>query len=83
MYHVTNRSEAHSLIQGAADVKTKVSSSAFSNEEIKNIFSEDLPIYKNILISDLKNLDNCISAQRSDWYIIRYPQNLQAHSPDS
>ena len=41
MYHVTNRSEAHSLIQGAADVKTKISSSAFINEDIKNIFSED------------------------------------------
>jgi len=60
MYHVTNRSEAHSLIQGAADVKTKISSSAFSNEEIKNIFSDDLPIYENIPVSDLKNLDNCI-----------------------
>ena len=54
MYHITNRSEAQSLINGAADVKTKISSSAFSNEEIKNIFSDDLPIYENIPISDMK-----------------------------
>ena len=60
-YHVKDKDAVKVLISEAKDIKTKVQSSAIINEnEAKHIFSEGLPIFDDITIDKLKDMENCI-----------------------
>ena len=61
MYAINNKEAVKSLVESAKDVQTKMNSSAMlNNEVIENIFSNDLPIFDNIAVKDLKDLEACI-----------------------
>ena len=61
MYAINNKGAVKSLVESAKDVQTKMNSSAMlNNEVIENIFSNDLPIFDNIPVKDLKDLEACI-----------------------